>query len=195
MFGSIKGYKVFEITTKLLKNGKWSFEEISKNNEKIVEEIENVLDNKGLVFALGKKIDKNRVVKAVYIFKTDLNGDEKVLVFDKKIFSEKISEDVISEFENNIDDVLGAAVSKEQVNRAIFGEKEFELKKVKIGKYEVSSALLWFVWGVLLWVVTDDFIWFCLGICFGATSSYVVKVNGKIISTKEIKRSKKKKKK
>ena len=50
MFGSIKGYKVFGITTKLLNKGKQSLEEISKNNEKIVEEIENVLDNKGLFF-------------------------------------------------------------------------------------------------------------------------------------------------
>jgi len=50
VFGSIKGYKVFGITTKLLNKGKQSLEEISKNNEKIVEEIENVLDNKGLFF-------------------------------------------------------------------------------------------------------------------------------------------------
>ena len=189
MFGNIKEYKVLEVTKKTLEKKKWIFDEL---DGKVVKEIEETLENKGFVFALGKKIDKKKIIKGVYIFKLESKDDEKVLIFDKKVFAEEIREEVIFEFEDAIDSVLGSAVSEKHVNKAVFGEKEFEIKKVKIGKYEVSTTLLWLIWGLITWILTDDVLWFCLGIVFGTSMGYVVKVNGKQIATNELKRAKKK---
>ena len=113
-------------------------------------------------------------------------------MFDKTEFVEDIREEVILEFEDALDDYLGAVVSEQQIHKAIFREKEFELKKVKIGKYEISAFVLWILWGLMMSIFLDSFMWLCLGVCFAMSSSYAVKVNGKTISVKETKRKKKK---
>ena len=79
-----------------------------------------------------------------------------------------------------MDDYLGAVVSEQQVKKAYFRDKEFELKKGKVGKYEISAVVLWIL---------------CFGVCFATSSSYAIKVNGKSISVGESKRKKKKNKK
>lgn len=193
MFGSIKGYEVLEITKKTIEKKKWSLEELENIDSEIIKKIEEVLESKGFVFAFGKKINKRRVIKGIYIFKLVTNEDGKILIFDKKMFVEDISEEIIFEFEDALDSVLGSAVSEKQVHKVIFGEKEFEIKKIKIGKYEVSSTLLWIIWGIVTWILTKNVMWLCLGVVFGSTLGYVVKVNGKKISTKVLKRKIKKK--
>lgn len=112
----------------------------------------------------------------------------------KKLLTEEISSDIVDEFEDAIDSVLGSAVSEKRISKAIFGNKEFELKKVKIGKYEVSVVIIWFIWVLSLWVLSDDVMWFFFGIIFASSIGYVVKINGKRISVSELRRKKKKKK-
>ena len=60
MFGNVKEYKVIEITKKIIQNKKWSLEEF---DNKDIELIEDVLNNNGFVFALGKKIEKKKARK------------------------------------------------------------------------------------------------------------------------------------
>lgn len=192
MFGSIKEYKILEITKGVLKKGKWSFDEFDK---KLVDELTDVVNNGGFIFALGKKIDKKKIVKGIYIFKLEKQGDDKILVFDKKIFSEAIREEVLNRFIENLDSILGSLVSERHVVRAYFGDKEFEAKKVKIGKKEISVMVLWLLWGIITSILTNDVIWLCLGVCFGTTSSYTLKVNGEIQSGKKEKKVKSKNKK
>ena len=189
MFGNIKEYRVIEITKKILEKNKWSLEEFDKKDIEFVNEI---LDNNGFVLALGKKLNKIKVAKGLYIFKKEVKNNEIVCVFDKAIFVEDIREEVILEFENVIDDYLGAAVSEQQVKRAYFRDKEYELKKVKVGKFEISAFVLWILWGLMMSVCLDNFMWLCFGVCFATTSSYVIKVNGKIIAVKDAKRKKSK---
>ena len=189
MFGNVKEYKVIEITKKVIEKKKWSLEEFDKND---IKEIEDTLNNNGFIFALGKKLDKNRIIKGLYIFKKDKKDNEDIFVFDKTIFVEEIREEVIVEFEDALDEYLGAVVSEQQAHRAYFRDKEFELKKVKIGKYEVSAAVLWILWGIMMSICLDSFMWLCLGVCFATTSSYAIKVNGKSIYINESKRKKKK---
>ena len=122
----------------------------------------------------------------------DFLVNEDVYIFDRIESTESIRDEVIFEFENAIDDYLGAAVSEQQVHKAIFKEKEFELKKVKVGKYEVSAVILWILWGLMMSICLDSFMWLCIGVCLATSSSYAVKVNGKTLSVKEAKRKKKK---
>lgn len=191
LFGSIKEYKTLEITKKVLQNGKWSFGEFDKN---LVKELFEVLNNGGFIFALGKKIEKNKVVKGIYVFKLEKQGDDKILVFDKSLFTEEIREEVLNKFIENLDSILGTLVSERHVSKAFFEEKEFEAKKIKIGKKEVSVMILWLLWGIITSILTKDVIWLCLGVCFGSTSSYTLKVNGEVQSEKKEKTKKKKKK-
>ncbi len=191
LFGSIKEFKILEITKRVLQKGKWSFEEFDKN---LVNELSEVLNDGGFIFALGKKIEKNKIVKGIYIFRLEKQGDEKILVFDKSIFAEVIREEVLNKFVENLDSILGTLVSERHVTKAFFEEKEFEVKKIKIGKKEVSVMILWLLWGVITSILTKDVIWLCLGVCFGSTSSYTLKVNGEIPSEKKEKSKKKKKK-
>ena len=130
MFGSIKEYKTLEITKKVLQNGKWSFGEFDKN---LVKELFEVLNNGGFIFALGKKIEKNKVVKGIYVFKLEKQGDDKILVFDRSLFTEEVREEVLNKFIENLDSILGTLVSERHVSKAFFEEKEFEAKKIKIG--------------------------------------------------------------
>lgn len=189
MFGNIKEYKVLEITKKVFEKKKWSLDEFDSS---VMDEINETLNNDGLVLALGRKVEKNKIVKGVYIFKKEIRDDENIITFDKNVFVEEIREEIVRDFENAVDDYLGAVVSEQQAHRAFFRDKEFELKKVKVGKYELSSTLLWILWGVITWVLTQDVMWLCLGVVFGSSCGYAVKVNGKAISVNESKKKKKK---
>lgn len=189
MFGNVKEYRVIEITKKVLEKKKWSLEEFDKE---CLDKINEVLSNDGLIFALGRKIEKKKIVKGLYIFNKQIKDDESMIVFEKTIFAEDIREEVLFEFEDAIDSYLGAVVSEQKVKRAVFKDKEFELKKVKIGKYEVSATVLWILWGVITWILTQDIMWLCLGIVFGTSCGYAVKINGKVLSVKEAKNKKKK---
>ena len=189
MFGNVKEYRVIEITKKVLEKKKWSLEEFDKES---LDKIDEILDNDGLIFALGRKVDKKKIIKGLYLFNKQTKDDETIIVFDKTIFVEDIRDEVIFEFEDAIDSFLGAAVSEKKVKKAYFKDKEYEVKIVKIGKYEVSATILWILWGAITWILTQDVIWLCLGVIFGTTCGYVVKVNGKVISVKKSKNKKKK---
>lgn len=195
MFGSVDNYEVFEITIKKIEKKKWSFKELEEKDAKIMENIKSVLEGKGLVYALGRKVNKEKVIKGIYIFNYEEKDGEKLLIFDKKMFVEEIPEKDITEFEEALDSHLGSLVAVGQFNRAIFGEKEYEIKKVKIGKYQIAVSLLWILWGFVTSVLTEDIMWLCFGVVFATTFSYVVKVNGTQIAAKELKREKKKKEK
>ena len=130
MFGNIKEYKVLEITKKVLEKKKWSLDEFDSS---VMDEINETLNNDGLVLALGRKVEKNKIVKGVYIFKKEIRDDENIITFDKNVFVEEIREEIVRDFENAVDDYLGAVVSEQQAHRAFFRDKEFELIKVKVG--------------------------------------------------------------
>lgn len=189
MFGNVKEYRVIEITKKVLEKKKWSLEEFDKES---LDKIDEILDNDGLIFALGRKVDKKKIIKGLYLFNKQTKDDEIIIVFDKTIFVEDIRDEVIFEFEDAIDSFLGAAVSEKKVKKAYFKDKEYEVRIVKIGKYEVSATILWILWGAITWILTQDVFWLCLGVVFGTTCGYVVKVNGKVISVKKSKNKKKK---
>lgn len=195
MFGNIKEYKIFEITKGVLEKGKWDLEEIKKENPDIVDELKDVINNKGVIFALGRKIDKKKIVKGIYIFKCKIKETEKILIFDRTLFSEVIRDEVINQFEDEVDSLLGSGISENVYSKAVFRNREFEIKKVKLGKYEISASILWICGGVVLWILTKDYIWFLFGIVFAFTFGYVTKIDGKKVSLDDHKRFQKQEKK
>ena len=195
MFGNIKEYKLFEITKRVLEKEKWDLKEIKKENPDIIDELNDVIDNKGVIFALGRKIDKKKIVKGIYIFKCEVKEQEKILTFDRTLFSEVIRDEVIHQFEDEIDSLLGSSVSENMYSKAVFRDREFVVKKVKLGKYEISVSLLWMFGGILLWILNKDVIWFMFGIVFAFSFGYAVHIDGKKISLDEHRRYKKQEKK
>ena len=123
MFGNVKEYRVIEITKKVLEKKKWSLEEFDKEG---LDKIDEILDNDGLIFALGRKVDKKKIIKGLYLFNKQTKDDEIIIVFDKTIFVEDIRDEVIFEFEDAIDSFLGAAVSEQKAKKAFFKDKEYE---------------------------------------------------------------------
>lgn len=185
VFGSVKGYGIQQISLKMLENKKWNFSELEIKDSDIKNEIKFVIENGGTVFALEKK----KIFKAVYLFKLVNDSDDKYLSFDKKIVLDEIIEDAIKEFEDDMTTLLGEAVAGEEVSKVIWGEKEIELSKIKIGKLEIPLSIIWMLMGILFWLLFDDFMWFVIYLCIGVSSGYAVKINE---PKRKLKKSKKK---
>ncbi|MBQ3510858.1 MAG: hypothetical protein IJA30_01020 [Bacilli bacterium] len=185
VFGSVKGYGIQQISLKMLENKKWNFSELEIKDSDIKNEIKSVIENGGTVFALEKK----KIFKAVYLFKLVNDSDDKYLSFAKKIVLDEIIEDAIKEFEDDMTTLLGEAVAGEEVSKVIWGEKEIELSKIKIGKLEIPLSIIWMLMGILFWLLFDDFMWFVIYLCIGVSSGYAVKINE---PKRKLKKSKKK---
>lgn len=185
VFGSVKGYGIQQISLKMLENKKWNFSELEIKDSDIKNEIKSVIENEGTVFALEKK----KIFKAVYLFKLVNDSDDKYLSFDKKIVLDEIIEDAIKEFEDDMTTLLGEAVAGEEVSKVVWGEKEIELSKIKIGKLEIPLSIIWMLMGILFWLLFDDFMWFVIYLCIGVSSGYAVKINE---PKRKLKKSKKK---
>ncbi len=173
VFGSVKGYGIQQISLKMLENKKWNFDELEKNESDIKNEIKDVLENGGAVFALAKK----KVFKTVYLFKLVDSKEEKYLEFYKKLILDELTDDAIKEFEDDMTTLLGETVAGEEVSKVIWGDKEIELSKVKIGKLEIPLSIIWMLVGVAFWILFDDFMWFVIYLCIGVSSGYAVKVS------------------
>ena len=185
VFGSVKGYGIQQISLKMLENKKWNFSELEIKDSDIKNEIKSVIENGGTVFALEKK----KIFKAVYLFKLVNDSDDKYLSFDKKIVLDEIIEDAIKEFEDDMTTLLGEAVAGEEVSKVVWGEKEIELSKIKIGKLEIPLSIIWMLMGILFWLLFDDFMWFVIYLCIGVSSGYAVRINE---PKRKLKKSKKK---
>lgn len=188
VFGSVKGYSIQQFSLKMLENKKWDFSELEEKDANIKKDIKEVLENGGTVFAL----DKKKVLKTVYLFKLVTKDKEKILVFDKKVVLDEMTEDAIKEFEDDMTTLLGETVSGEEITKVVWEDKEIEPSKVKIGKWEIPLSFIWISVGVIFWMLFDDFIWFVIYLCIGISSGYAVKVNEPKRKLEKNKKAKKK---
>lgn len=173
VIGSVKGYGIQQISLKMLENSKWSFNELEESDSDIKKTIKKVIEDGGVVYALEKK----KVFKTVYLFKMVFDKEEKYLSFDKSVILEEINEAAIKEFEDDMTILLGEEVSQGDITKAIWGDKEIEPSKVKIGKWEIPLSIIWMLVGIAFWILFDDFMWFVIYLCIGVSSGYAVKVN------------------
>jgi len=171
IIGKIKGYSVCTITKGTLKKGEF-FEEIEVKEPKIKEKALEIVENKGIIYGLKK----DKKLKAIYLFDSKSEDDGKVLLFIDKILLDEISEEVEKEFEKALNQEMIELVSLEDYKRVEWGEDEIVPKKVKVGKYMVSLGSIFFMVGMVIGIIFDDFfIGMCLGIGLGGTSAMIVR--------------------
>jgi len=186
----VKGYDGVEITSKILDNSKWSFDEVLEKDSEIVNDIKKALDNGGEVFGLSKK----KILKSIYIFKVIKIENERVLVFDKKLILDEVSK-CTQEFENDLETILGSTiVERDDVDKAIWNDKEIEPVAVNVGKYEWPVALSFIFLGIFMWIVFDNFMWFWIYLPLAFSSGYTIKATEKKRKISKAKKSKNNKK-
>lgn len=172
----LKGYKPIEINKGDFKHVE-TFSKIEEKDSKVVNEIIELLQDKELdcvVYALRNK--KEKKYKSVYVFKTE--KDEKkdsTLKFYKSVTTDDVSKEAINEFENIIYDSLREFVSiDERWKKVIWNHDVIEQHIIRIGSINLSAGLFGILFGVLLFVITGEFIWFALGLCIGIASGAIV---------------------
>lgn len=138
-FWRVKGYTGTRLTKEKLRNENYSFDEIKSVEKNIVKQIEENLENGGVVFGLSK----NKIIKAIYFFKLTTNGKEKTLIFDKKVILDEVNK-CVKEFENDIDNVLNnLLVNRTDIDKAVWRDKEIN-RKQKF-KSQISNVKM-FTW-------------------------------------------------
>lgn len=131
-----------------------------------------ILENKGLMFGLKK----DKKLKAIYLFDSRKENNNRILIFTEKILLDEINEEVEKEFEKVINQEFVELVSLEDYSKVEWGDEEIVPKTVKVGKYVVPLGTLFFIIGVIIGIIFDDiFIGMCLGIGLGASSAMIVR--------------------
>ena len=186
IYSNINKNEIYQVTKKRIE--KFDFTKLEEKDSNVKRYIEEVLNNGGFVYALGKK----KVLKCVYIFKLVAEENDKILVFDKSVVLEEVT-NCIEKFEKDIPEILGEElIDKQEIKKVVWGEKEIQVEKIKIGKYEIPVTILWLLVGIMLWWITENFIWFTLGLCFGCSTGYAVKKSEEQIKLKKGKEKKSK---
>jgi len=186
IYGSIKKNRIYQLTKNKIE--KYNFTELETKESSIKNDIEEVLNNGGIVYALGKK----KILKCVYLFKVT-NGEEgKTLVFDKYVTLDEVKE-YTKRFEEDITTLLGEEITrKKQIKKVIWEDKEIETNNITIGRYEIPVTSLWIITGAILWHVTGDVFWFLIGMSLGFSTGYAVKKSEEQIKMKKDKEKKSK---
>lgn len=171
IIGKIKGYSVCDISKGTLKKEEF-FQEIEVKEPKIKEKAIQILENKGVMYGLKK----DKKLKAIYLFDSRVENNNRILIFTEKILLDEINEEVEKEFEKAINQELIELVSLEDYKKVEWGDEEIVPKTVKVGKYAVPLGTLFFIIGVIIGIIFDDiFIGMCLGIGLGASSAMIVR--------------------
>jgi len=169
--GKIKGYSVCDISKGTLKKEDF-FEEIEVKEPKIKEKAMKIIENKGVMFGLKK----DKKLKAIYLFDSKVEKDNRVLMFTEKILLDEINEEVEKEFEKVLNQEFIELVSLEDYSKVEWGDEEIVPRTVKVGKYAISLGALFFAIGVAIGIIFDDiFIGMCLGIGLGGSSAMIVR--------------------
>ena len=148
------------------------FEEIEVKEPKIKEKAMKIIEDKGVMFGLKK----DKKLKAIYLFDSKMEKDNRVLMFTEKILLDEINEEVEKEFEKAINQEFIELVSLGDYSKVEWGDKDIVPKTIKVGKYAISLGTLFFIIGVIIGIIFDDiFIGICLGIGLGASSAMIVR--------------------
>ena len=169
IYSNINKNEIYQVTKKRIE--KFDFTKLKEKDSNIKMYIEEVLNNGGFVYALGKK----KVLKCVYIFKLVTEENDKILVFDKSVVLEEAI-NCIEKFEKDIPEILGEElIDRQEIKKVVWEDKEIKPIKLIIGRYELPVTTLWIISGAILWHVTGDLFWFLIGISLGFSTGYAVK--------------------
>ncbi len=136
------------------------FAEIVKVEPNIIKEIKDVLDQKGVVIADKKLFG---IIKWVSLFEYD--ETQKLLKLKKTIFTEGIDAKKREKHDKKMVDYMQTFIALEDEYDKVEANGEIaEKKKTKIGKTEVSISAFAFFAGMFIWIATDEFMYFSLGL-------------------------------
>lgn len=146
------------------------FSQIDEKDNKFINEIIESLHNEEFDCEVyGLKSKKEKKYKAVYLFKSEIDkNNDKILKFQKSVIIDDLSNEATNAFEYVIYDLLSENVTvDEKWKKVIWKDKTIESHVIRIASVNLSACLFGIILGILLYVVTGQFIWFALGIFIG----------------------------
>ena len=156
-----------ELKLKHLEKNNW-YKEIEKNNPKIKEELKKILENNGLVYA--KK--SFGTIKYISAFKNDSGKEFKHF---KDYYIEGTSDNKKEKFKNAIEGVLkDELVFGENISNIEYNNKVITQNKIKLGKDVIPIGSFCVIAGLILYIVTDQFLCITLGLIFAAIYGAVI---------------------
>lgn len=137
MLWRVKGHKGIQLNLEELKRKEYSFDEIKKEEENIVLEVEECIKDGGEVFALIKK----NTIKLLYTFNKDEDGTLKI---DKKIVLDDTKK-CVKEFENDLHTILrGVVYNRFDITKAVWKNKNITKKEKFINSITTIKIFAWF---------------------------------------------------
>ena len=176
-FGIIDGYEM-NLVGKLRLKKEELFEEVKKKDKDIIEKCRQVLENGGNIYSY----EKDKKIKALYLFEKEKRDNEKVLVNKKNIYTKEIDDKLKVKLDERIKEELKEKISLLEYKKIYINDEvmQFNPKKSKKEIYLslIGGALLGFIFG---WFILEDIIFGIIwAIAFaGIFSSLDVVINTK----------------
>lgn len=155
MIGNVRGYNICVLTIKKLAKEEL-FKELVTQDKKIIDEIKDVLENKGYVIGLKKQ----KSLKAIYVFNFD--SEEKSYNFCKNVILEEVSSDAILQFESAIKEELREKVCLGTIAKVNWEDIIIEPKQFT--SFSASAFSVCISLGLLYGVIFDNI---AIGLIFG----------------------------
>jgi len=178
--GFLKGYKPFILEKSDLKRIE-KFSDVESKDSKIVDDVMAMVTRngfEGVIFVL----QKHKKYKSVYIFKTEVSKNKtKILRYYKSVTMAEVPGEVINEFEKEIISQLKEFIYTDDLwERAIWNGRVIKPKIIRFGSISLPVGILGTLIGIVLSVVTGNYIWLAFWTCFGFIGgSLVLKIMDK----------------
>ena len=153
-FGIIDGYEM-NLVGKLRLKKEELFEEVKKKDKDIIEKCKKALENDGVIYSY----EKDKKIKALYVFEKEKKEDGKVLVNKETIYTKEIDDKLKVRLDDRIKEELKEKIALLEYKKIYINDEvvQFNPKKSKKDIYLSlgGGALVGLAFG---WVVFDDII-------------------------------------
>lgn len=169
----IKEFHLCNVRKKQINNYEF-IKEIKAKDSRIIQEVIDVIENKGKVYGF----EKNKKLKAIFLFEKVKNEKKKTLKLSKKILLDDIDKEMEQQFENILISNFVQYVALEDISKVIFENQEIVPEVVKVGKFGIAlSSLIVILSTIIGTVFFNDYwyIFFGAGIAIGTICGAVIK--------------------
>lgn len=153
-------------------------QEVESKDNKINQEVMDVIKNKGKVY--GFKKDKK--LKAIFIFEKVKNEKKATLKLSKKIYIDEINEEMQKQLEQILISYISQYVALEEISKIIFEDKEIVPELIKVGKFRITLGTLILLLSTIIGIAFFNKSWYIFmgaGIAIDAIYGAVVKTKSK----------------
>ena len=176
-FGIIDGYEM-NLVGKLRLKKEELFEEVKKKDKDIIEKCKKVLENGGNIYSF----EKDKKIKALYVFEEEKRDNEKVLVNKATIYTKEIDDKLKVKLDECIKEELKAKISLLEYKKIYINDEVMQFNPKKSKKEIYISLICGVLLGFLVgWFLLEDIIFGIIwAIAFaGIFSSLDVVINTK----------------